>query len=339
MIIDAHGHYTTAPDGLWVWRARQITRFNNPTKGSYKITDDDIRRSIEDAQLRLQRQRGTDLVLFSPGAGQMAHHLGPELVSRHWTEVCNEVLYRACTLYPDSFAGVCQLPQSPGVSPANCVEELTRCVTEFGFVGCNLNPDPTGGYWTDPPLTDRYWYPLYEKLVELQVPAMIHVASSCNPAFHGAGAHYINGDTTAFMQFIQNPQVFKDFPELKFVIPHGGGAIPYHWGRYRGIALNLKRPELSEFLMNNIYFDSCLYSNEGMELLLKVVGPDNVLFGSEMIGAVKGKDPKTGRDFDDTLQYINEIHWLTDEQRKKLLETNARTVYPRLDRMLTAKGR
>ena len=52
--------------------------------------------------------------------------------------------------------GVCQLPQSPGVPAANCIPELRRCVEELGFVGCNLNPDPSGGYWQDPPLTDRF---------------------------------------------------------------------------------------------------------------------------------------------------------------------------------------
>jgi len=79
------------------------------------------------------------------------------------------------------------------VRPDNCIPELERCVEEYGFIGCNLNPDPSGGYWTDPPLTDKWWYPLYEKLVELDVPAMVHVSASCNPAFHFTGAHYING--------------------------------------------------------------------------------------------------------------------------------------------------
>jgi 4-oxalmesaconate hydratase len=339
LIIDVHGHYTTAPDGLWVWRARQLTRFANPTKGKVNISDESIRRSIDGAQLNLQRERGTDIALFSPVAGAMAHHIGNELISRHWTEVCNDLIYRVTQLYPGNFAGVCMLPQSPGVSPATCVGELTRCVEELGFVACNLNPDPSGGYWTAPPLTDRYWYPLYERLVELGVPAMIHVASSCNPVFHGAGAHYINADTSAFMQFIEHPELFEDFPTLKIVIPHAGGAVPFHWGRYRGLALGKGLPELNEWILDNVFFDSCVYQQEGMELLFKTVGVDNVLFGSEMLGAVPGKDPKTERYFDDAKQYIDAISWLADDERKKLFETNARKVYPRLDRFLTAQGR
>jgi 4-oxalmesaconate hydratase len=62
---------------------------------------------------------------------------------------------------------------------------------------------------------------------------MIHVSGSCNPNFHATGAHYINADTIAFMQLMRS-DLFRDFPTLKFIIPHGGGAVPYHWGRYRG---------------------------------------------------------------------------------------------------------
>ena len=239
MIIDCHGHYTTAPPALETWRKLQIAALadssKSPARASLVITDDEIRASLENAQLRMQRERGTDLTIFSPRASVMAHHIGNETTSREWSEVCNDLIARVCGLYPDNFIGVCQLPQSPGVPPARSVPELERCVNRLGFVGCNLNPDPSGGWWKEPPLTDRWWYPLYEKMVELDVPAMIHVSASCNPCFHATGAHYINADTTAFMQFLTS-DLFKDFPTLKFIIPHGGGAVPYHWGRYRGLA-------------------------------------------------------------------------------------------------------
>jgi len=175
------------------------------------------------------------MTIFSPKASAMAHHVGDEATSRVWTCICNDLIHRVVQLYPDYFIGVCQLPQSPGVSIKNSVAELERCVLEYGFVGCNLNPDPSGGHLTSAPLTDKSWYPVFEKMVELDVPAMIHVSGSCNPNFHATGAHYLNADTTAFMQFIQG-DLFKDFPDLRFVIPHGGGAVPYHWGRYRGLA-------------------------------------------------------------------------------------------------------
>ena len=218
--------------------------------------------------------------------------------------------------------------------PTNCIEELERCVREYGFIGCNLNPDPSGGYWKDPPLTDKWWYPFYEKLVELDVPAMIHVSASCNPNFHTTGGHYINGDTTAFMQLI-TADLFKDFPSLKFIIPHGGGAVPYHWGRYRGIAQDLKKPLLKDHLLNNVYFDTCVYHQPGIDLLFKVIPTDNILFASEMVGAVRGIDPETGHYYDDTKRYVEALR-LSDEARRKVFEGNARRVYSRLKTKLPA---
>jgi 4-oxalmesaconate hydratase len=337
MIIDCHGHYTTAPPELEAYRQRQIAALADPShvpsKGILTISDDQLRESVETAQLRLQRERGIDVTLFSPRAAGMAHHVGNATTSQHWSEVCNELIHRVCGLYPRNFIGVCQLPQSPGVPPANCIGELERCVRDFGFVGCNLNPDPSGGYWRDPPLTDRWWYPLYEKMVELDVPAMVHVSSSCNPAFHFTGAHYINGDTTAFMQFLTS-DLFRDFPTLRFVIPHGGGAVPYHWGRYRGLAQDMGRPPLREHLLNNVFFDTCVYHLPGIELLARVIPADNILFATEMVGAVRSIDPETGYHFDDTKRYVDAIPWLGDTERRKIFEDNARRVYPRLNARL-----
>ena len=331
MIIDIHGHYTTAPPQLMEWRNKQIADIGSgsPFTDTLTISDDEIRETIENGQLKLQRERGTDVTLFSPTAAGMAHHYGGESTSLLWTQTVNDLIKRVSTLFPDNFVPVCQLPQSPGTSPANCIAELDRCVNELGFIGCNLNPDPSDGYWTDPPMTDKSWYPLYEKLVDLEVPAMIHVSMSCNPNFHATGAHYINGDTTFFMQMIQG-DLFKDFPTLKFVIPHGGGAVPYHWGRYRGIAQGMGKPTLDDHLMNNIFFDICVYHQRGIDLLADVISTDNILFASEMIGAVRGVDADTGRYFDDTKPYVEGVPGLSEEDKAKIYEGNARKVYPRL---------
>ena len=328
MIIDCHGHYTTAPKALEQFRERQLAEPGRAQKQPIAISDDEIRDSLEKAQLRIQRERGTDLTIFSPRAVGMGHHLGNETTSRHWAEHCNDLIHRVCTLYPENFVGVCQLPQSPGVAPKNSIAELERCVKELGFIGCNLNPDPSGGRWSDPPLTDKWWYPLYEKMVELEVPAMVHVSGSCNPNFHATGAHYINGDTTAFMQFLTS-DLFKDFPTLKFIIPHGGGAVPYHWGRYRGLAQDMGKPPLKELLLGNVFFDTCVYHLPGIELLLKVIPADNILFASEIVGAVRGVDPETGHYYDDTRRYIDAIGWLKATDREKIFSGNVSRVYAR----------
>ncbi|WP_024888916.1 amidohydrolase family protein [Luteimonas huabeiensis] len=339
MIIDCHGHYTTAPAAHDAFRKAQIAHFDDPRLPAPeypRISDDQIRESVEANQLRLLRERGADMTIFSPRASAMAHHVGDEAVSREWTRRCNDLIARVVSLYPQHFIGVCQLPQSPGVPIAHSIAELERCVNELGFVGCNLNPDPSGGHWTGVPLTDRAWYPFFEKMVELDVPAMVHVSGSCNANFHATGAHYLNADTTAFMQFLQG-DLFKDFPTLRFVIPHGGGAVPYHWGRFRGLADMLGKPSLDEHLMRNVFFDTCVYHQPGIDLLFEVIDIDNILFGSEMVGAVRGIDPLTGHHFDDTKRYIDALD-ISDEDRRKVYEGNARRVYPRLDAQLKARG-
>ena len=338
MIIDCHGHYTTAPAPHNDWRDAQKAAFKaGEAPPLYpEISDDEICETLEKNQIRLLRERGADMTIFSPRASAMAHHVGDEAVSKGWARVNNDLIRRCVDLYPDIFIGVGMLPQSPGAPIANSIEELERCVNELGFVGINLNPDPSGGKWTAPPLTDRSWYPIYEKMVELDVPAMIHVSGSCNPAFHATGAYYIAADTTAFMQFIEG-NLFRDFPELRFIIPHGGGAVPYHWGRYRGLADMLKQPALAEHVMKNVWFDTCVYHQPGIDLLFEVIELDNILFGSEMVGAVRGIDPETGRFFDDTKRYVDALD-LSDDQRRQVFEGNARRVYPRLDAQLKARG-
>lgn len=340
MIIDCHGHYTTAPQALENWRKRQIAGLKDPSAAprvsDLRIRDDEIRASIEMNQLRLMRERGCDLTIFSPRASFMAHHIGSLATSQAWAAICNELCYRVTALFPDHFVGAAMLPQSPGAPIETSLDELRRCVEEYGFVALNLNPDPSGGHWTSPPLSDRYWYPLYERMVEYGIPAMIHVSTSCNACFHTTGAHYLNADTTAFMQCLGS-DLFKDFPDLRFVIPHGGGAVPYHWGRFRGLAQEMKKPPLETWLLDNLYFDTCVYHQPGIDLLARVIPVKNVLFASEMIGAVRGIDPQTGFHYDDTRRYI-EAAGLSRDERRMIYEGNARRVYPRLDAALALKG-
>jgi 4-oxalmesaconate hydratase len=328
VIVDCHGHYTTVPQAHKEFRAARLAG----GRAAYPaIADDAVRETIEANQLRLMRERGGDLTILSPQASAMEHHVPDPGLAVEWARVCNDLVARVVRLFPEHFAGVCQLPQTPEGNLDACVAELRRCVEELGFVGCNLNPDPSGGHWTSPPLTDASWFQLYEAMVELDVPAMVHVSASCNPAAHTLGAHYLNADTSVFMQLLLG-DLFERFPTLRLVIPHGGGAVPYHWGRYHGLAARLERPPLEE-LLRNVFFDTCVYHQAGIDLLGRVIPVDNVLFASEMLGAVRGTNPETGSGWDDTKRYVDALD-LPDEDRRKIYELNARRVYPRLDALL-----
>ncbi|RZM36240.1 MAG: amidohydrolase, partial [Sphingomonas sp.] len=124
MIIDCHGHYTTAPASHNAWRDAQVAAIG--TGGDIDpaypaISDDEIRETIEANQLRLLRERGADMTIFSPRASAMAPHVGSEAVAHIWARRSNDLIKRVIDLYPETFAGVCQLPQSPAISIAHSI--------------------------------------------------------------------------------------------------------------------------------------------------------------------------------------------------------------------------
>ena len=298
VIIDCHGHYTTAPPQLDAFRDAQLARLADPAAAPAPladVSDDELRESVEANQLRIAaRARRRPHALLPPGLGHGPPRAGPRRragVGRSQQRPRRP----GRRAVPPTFAGVCQLPQTRRTAPLDrrASPSCAAASTSSASSACNLNPDPSGGRWTAPPLTDQSWFPLYEALVELDVPAMVHVSGSCNPAFHALGAHYLNADTTVFMQLLEG-DLFDRFPTLRLVIPHGGGAVPYHWGRYRGLADRLGRPDPAE-LLRNVFFDTCVYHQPGIDLLPRVVPAENVLFASEMLGAVRGADPDDRR--------------------------------------------
>ena len=114
MIIDCHGHYTTAPAKHQEFRENQLSWFEKPSGEAPRpgeISDDEIRESIESNQLKLLRERDADMTIFSPRASAMAHHLGDGQISADWTRACNNLIARVVEMFPDNFIGVCQLPQ------------------------------------------------------------------------------------------------------------------------------------------------------------------------------------------------------------------------------------
>jgi 4-oxalmesaconate hydratase len=100
----------------------------------------------------------------------------------------------------------------------------------------------------------------------------------------------------------------------------------------------MNKPLLGEHLLENIFFDTCVYHQPGIDLLTRVIPVKNILFASEMIGAVRGVDPETGHPYDDTRRYVDATTNLNAEQRHQVFEGNARRVFTRLDAALKARG-
>jgi len=331
MVIDVHGHLT-APDSLYVYKANILSHRGSHGRGKVEISDDEMIAFLNEltfntgkSHFGLLKEVGTDLQLLSPRPYQMMMAEKPAKVSQWFIEECNNLVAQQCRLFPNVFKGVCGLPQNPDSSPKNCIPELERCVRGFGFVGCLLNPDPSEASNYDvPPLGDEYWYPLYEKLVELDVPGYVHGAG-CRSIRHSYSTHFINEETIAVVS-LAGSRVFKDFPKLKIVVSHGGGAVPYHFGRFQAPSLRRGGETFYDGL-RRLYYDTVLYTALGLELLIKTVGADRCVFGTERPGVGTAKDRKTGKWMDDVKVYIDSFDWLSAADKKLILEDNAKKLF------------
>jgi OH-DDVA meta-cleavage compound hydrolase len=329
MVIDCHGH-VSPPTELWAYKASILSHRGEHGRRIGEITDEEIllhankKEMAPCGHLDMLDRVGTQLQLLSPRPFQMMHSAKPGRVVHWFTEETNNIIARSVKLMPDRFVGVAGLPQVAGDPIDVVLPELERCVKRLGFRGCLLNPDPfENGAQEAPALGDRYWYPLYEKLCELDVPAHIHATGSQSERTPYT-LHFINEETIAVFGLV-NSDVFKDFPQLKVLISHGGGAIPYQIGRFQSGGLRKGIDFLEQ--MRHLYFDTVLYSEEALRLLIKTVGADRCLYGSECPGVGSAINPKTGRTMDDIKPFIDGFEWLSATDRQAILEGNARRVF------------
>jgi OH-DDVA meta-cleavage compound hydrolase len=329
MIIDCHGH-VSPPAELWAYKANLMSHRGEHGRRMPELTDEEILRAANKVEmapcghLDMLDRVGTHLQLLSPRPFQMMHSAKPNRIVHWFTEETNNIIARTVKLLPDRFVGIAGLPQAAGEPIENVLPELERCVLRLGFKGCLLNPDPfENGRVEAPPLGDRYWYPLYEKLCELNVPAHIHATASQSERTPYT-LHFINEESIAVFGLV-NSDVFKDFPDLKIIVSHGGGAIPYQIGRFQSGAARKGFDFLER--MRKLYFDTVLYSEEALRLLIKTVGVDRCLFGAECPGVGSTVDPATGRTRDDIKPIIESFDWLSDQDRHAIFEGNARRVF------------
>lgn len=324
MIIDSHAH-VVVPDYSYKFMSELVGSRGNPAYAP-KHTAEGVRaagQGIVDIMDRV----GTDIQFLSPRPYLQMHSIKPSIVTRLWTQHMNDLVHLTVQMFPTRFRGVCGLPQFRDESPANCLDELSFRVNEQGFIGCLLNPDPTEGDAEPPPgLGDPFWYPLYEKLCELDVPALVHSAGSCT-ARESYTLKFINEESISIISLMES-KVFERFPKLKLIFPHGGGAIPYQMGRFRSIS-SRRGGEYFDDKLKRLNFDTTTYDKNALELLFKTVGAERVLFATEKPGTGSGRDPVTGKEFDDLKPVIESIEFLSAADRENVFSCNCMRLYSR----------
>ncbi len=318
MIIDSHGHLVAPMDFFGAWTYLEGAGTHHGPR--HLTIDVAAHRASADKHVRLLDEVGTDVQFISPRPFILKHSSQPGQIVHWWASHNNDAVKVEVDTHPDRFRGVAALPQVAGEPIENTFAELDRCV-DMGFIGVLLNPDPSEGAGTSPVLGDDYWYPLYEKLADLRMPALVHSAGCYGRENYSE--HFISEESLAIGSLLE-ADVLEKFPALDLVIPHGGGSIPYQVGRWMAHDLADGEPHGRPYLdrLRDLWFDTCLYTKASIELLIDVVGADRVLFGTE--------HPGSGGSLANLRPVIESIETLSDSQRAAVFEDNARQIYTRI---------
>jgi 4-oxalmesaconate hydratase len=357
MIIDVHAHLLTPMSILGIRAALQISGGQHSLEWlkQTQLQPDEMVKAA-DNNVAIMDRVGTDIQFLSPRpfALMHSHHRFRDIDL--WIRLQNDLIHDNVKRHPTRFRGMAGLPQMNGGPIGQVFEELDRCIKELGFVGVLLNPDPSEGLGGSPRLGDPYWYPLWERLVEYDVPALVHSAGCCGRETYDE--HFASEESLAITS-VAHSEVFDRFPSLKLIIAHGGGCIPYQIGRWRShwlVTQASKNPAIGRYLkeveaagwagaplpprpeglttfddvLRKFHFDTILHDADAVEFLVKKVGIDRCLFGTERPGSGGGVDLATGRPMDDFKFKFDRAAWLSDDDRAALYAGNAIKLFKRL---------
>lgn len=356
MIIDAHAHLVT-PQSVWAIRTILQASNGQHSKEWY------FQRYLDSGQLEasakkcvtLMDQAGTDIQLLSPRPFTLWHSHQSFADIKLWIELQNDLIKETIDLYPTRFRGVAGLPQMAGKPVEIVFDEIERCLA-MGFVGVLVNPDPAEGGGSSPRLGDPYWYPLWQRLIEHDLPAHIHSAGCCGRETYDE--HFATEESLAITSVIHS-EVFDLFPDLKLMISHAGGSIPFQIGRWRShwfAGLAAKDPSIAAYFreleaagwagtalpsppkglttfddaLRRFWFDTTIHNRGSLRLLFDTVGTDRCMFGTERPGSGAMIDLATGRPMEDLKYTIDRIDSLTDADRARVYEQNARACFTRI---------
>lgn len=328
-VLDVHGHVSVpqSANSLLVFMTGSNTPADSPigrpASGPFAVSEQDFRAAAARHVAYLD-ERLIDVQVIGPRPfltmGWMEPHLTPA-----WARYVNDMIHQQCVFYPDRFLGACQLPQlSDAPDLSNCLAELNRCVTEYGFVAAYASPDPAGRS-TTPGMHEPYWYPLYERCCELAVPVIVHGTNSLDPRFRVVPHNYQLGFVTEQYlagQFLSHGDVFERYPDLKVIICHCGGALD----RFIPTDPHLAQKDLS----NNLFYDTCGYDTAFLEAAIRQRGVDRMCFGTEAPGSGRAIRPETGRTCDDLVPVIDSFGFLSEQDKVRIFHRNPAKVIPAL---------
>ncbi|MEW2624115.1 amidohydrolase family protein [Streptomyces sp. NPDC048106] len=327
LVLDVHGHVTVPPGAnnhlVQMLGSNQPfpSPIGQPGKNWKHISEEEFRKA---AQIHVDYidARNIDVQVIGPRPflqmGWMEPHIAPA-----WAAYNNDMIAQQVSFFPERFVGAAQLPFTPSAPDTeHLLPELDRAVEELGFVAAYVSPDASGTR-AQPGMDDPWWFPLYERAEELDVPLIVHGTNTLDPRFRRVPMNY----QLAFLteqylagQFLSHGDVFERFPRLRIIICHCGGALD----RFIPTDHHIAQKDLSA----NLFYDSCGYDLNFLEAAIKQRGVNRVVFGTEAPGSGGAVRPETGRTSDDLVPVLDGFGFLTDADRKAILHDNPLRVVP-----------
>ena len=271
---------------------------------------------LTDPQERLQDmdRMGIDIQAISPGPNQFYYWTDGELGLK-LARMQNDRVAEIVRSHPDRFVGMGTLPLQ---DTEKAVQELERVVQELGFHAVEISSNVAG---TD--LDDPRFEPFWAKVQELDVLVFIHPVGFTDAA--RMKDYYLNNiigqplEEAVFVSRLIFSGVLERYPNLKIVVGHGGGYLPYYPGRmdhaYKvrpECKKHISRPP-SEYL-KKLYFDTIVYQEPSLEYLMRYAGSDHVLLGTDYPFDMGETDP---------VGFINKLKSVSQIEREKILGGNA----------------
>jgi len=243
-----------------------------------------------DLRIAAMDEAGIDLQLLSPNPLTYFGDLPADDAIR-FARSHNDALAATVARHPDRLLAAAQLPvQDVGAA----VAEARRAVRDAGMVACYIDTDPAGRTLDDPQLD-----PLYEALVELDVPLFVHPTPlgpggpPADPRMRRFDLDLLFGfarDETLAVAALVFGGVLARHPALDVCISHGGGAAAYVAGRFARAVQ--KRPWASPALREHgfehyyrmLWFDTHVHDEGALDLLVQHAGTDRLVFGTNFAG-------------------------------------------------------
>jgi len=320
LTVDVHHHIL--PDFFW----RETNKEHGPVGGIAPPA------WSRESALAFMDDAGIDVAVTSistPGV-----HTGNDRRARSLARRCNELAAELVQARPDRFGGFACLPL-PDVDGS--FGELSYALDVLKLDGVVLFSNARGVY-----LGDEKFDPILDELERRRAVVFIHPTASPDPAAHALGlpdslVDFV-ADTSRAIAHLHYSNTFARTPNVKYIISHAGGTIPYLASRFAivdemGVIDGAAERGTAADTFRRLYWDTALsWHDPVLQLLRSVVGMDRVLYGSDF--PYLRHDLAIG-----SREHLSRTEALSDAERAAVLGGTAMTLLPRIDPERMARKR